>query len=330
MKKKLFAVVIILALFIGALARYMSEFKSATVFSMDTMITIKTTGNKKNLEYAKQEIERLDKIFNAYDKNSELYEINRFGGKKLSREMAEILNKSIEYSKLTDGNFDITLKNLKDLWDIGAENPKIPAENEIKEALFKTGMNNLEINDGKAVLSGGIQLDLGAVAKGYATDVISGGLKERGVKKFLLDLGGNIYAYSENKPLKIGIQNPFSTRGDTVCVLSISDAAVVSSGFYERNFKVGEKVYHHILDPKTGYPANSGVSQVTIVGKNAAACDAFSTAVAVSGLSLAQELYKNGQDFEYMVVAQNKIYMSKGLYSKLLEVQDGFEVVVQQ
>lgn len=327
MKKKLLAVMLIVVVCTGALIKYMSELKTITFFSMDTMMKVSLVGSNANLEFVKDETQKLDKIFNAYDKNSEIYELNALGKKKVSKDMVQILNKSVELSEETNGSFDITLKNLKDLWDINSENPRVPDDKKIKDALSKSGMENLEINDDNVTLKHGIQLDFGAVAKGYLTDVVANALKDRGVKKFLLDFGGNIYAYSTNKPLKIGIQNPYSTRGDTVCVLQVDDAAVVSSGVYERNFEIDGKVYHHILDPKNGYPAQSGISQVTIIGKDATMCDAYSTAIAVSGLELAKELKQKNNEFEYIVVSENTIYVSENILEKIIQIQDGFKVI---
>lgn len=328
MKKKLLMILTVAVLCVIISGKYASEMKSVTVFSMDTIMTVKTAGSRQNLKYAENEIERLDKIFNAYDSASELYKINASGGGKMSEDMQKAVGKATEYSENTEGSFDITLKTLKDLWNITAENPKIPENDEILNALEKCGIENVEISNDEITLKNDVQLDLGGIAKGYAADVLAEGLKSRNVKKFILDLGGNIYAYSENKPLKIGIQNPYKARGDTLCVLELKDGAVVSSGTYERNFEYKGKVYHHILDPKTGYPAESGISQVTIVGKNAALCDAYSTAMLVMGVEEAKKLYRNSGEFEYIIVSENKIFISGNLKDSVTEIAEGFELII--
>ncbi len=326
MKRKLFWIVITVVVCIFAVLNYFTELKSETFFAMDTVMSVKVTGSKKNLEFAEKEIKRLDKIFSSYDTTGELYTINKNNGGKASVEMAEILNKSKEFYEKTDGAFDISLKNLKDLWAIKAENPQVPENEEVKKALEKSGMHYLEFDGKKVALNGGIKLDLGGIAKGYATDVIAKGLKEKNVKNFILDLGGNIYGYSEKKPLNIGIQNPYGQRGDVLLTLEISDCAVVSSGAYERNFKVGDKVYHHILDPKTGYPADTGISQVTVVGKNSALCDAFSTAIFVMGREKAEKIYKNPDEFGYIIVESNDVFISKNLKDKVKNISSGFNI----
>ena len=328
MKRKLFLTVIIIALCVFAVVNYFSELKSETFYAMDTIMSVKTSGSKKNLEYAENEINRLDSVFNSYDSSGELYAINENGSGTMSVEMSEIVGLSMKYHEKTDGYFDITLKNLKDLWAIKSANPRVPEKEEIKKALEKSGMDKLEFYGNNITLNGGIQLDLGGIAKGYTADIIAKGLKERNVKRFILDLGGNIYACSKNKPFNIGIQNPYGQRGDVLLTLEIADSAVVSSGAYERNFKVGNKVYHHILDPKTGYPADTGISQVTVVGENSALCDAYSTAIFVMGREKAQKLYENSKEFEYIIVEDNNIFVSKNLKDTIKNVNEEFKVII--
>ena len=328
MKRKLFWIVLIIAVCVGFAINYINELKTVTVFSMDTIMTVKMSGSKKNLKWAESEIERLDKIFNVYDSESEIYRHNQSGSGKISKEMAEVLELSQKFSKDTYGCFDITLKNLKDLWTIKSANPKVPENEAVLQALEKTGMDNLEIEGEEVRLNNGIKLDLGGIAKGYATDVIVKGLKEKKVKKFILDLGGNIYGYSENKPLNIGIQNPYGQRGDVILTLEITDSAVVSSGGYERNFESDGKVYHHILDPKTGYPAETGITQVTVVGKNSALCDAYSTAIFVMGRENVEKLYEESGEFEYIIVENNNIFVSENLESKIKNVSEEFNLII--
>jgi len=328
MKRKLLWIALIAVVCVIVVINHFTELKSETIFAMDTVMNIKTTGSKKNIEYAEEEIKRLDKIFSSYDISSELYAINKNKGGKMSGEMTDIVGKSLDYYEKTEGAFDITLKNLKDLWAIKSENPRVPEEDEILKVLAETGIDKLTIEGDAITLSGNVQLDLGGIAKGYTTDVVVKGLKERNVKKFVLDLGGNIYGYSEKKPLTIGIQNPYGQRGDVLLTLEITDHAVVSSGAYERNFKIGNKVYHHILDPKTGYPANKGISQVTVVGKNAALCDAYSTAIFVMGREKAEKLYKESGEFEYIIVEDDNIFVSENLKEIIKNISDGFNVII--
>ena len=146
-------------------------------------------------------------------------------------------------------------------------------------------------------------------------------LKKEGAKKFVLNLGGNIYAYSLEKAVSIGIQEPFAQRGELLFTVKVNDNAVVSSGIYERYFEENGEIYHHIFDTKTGYPAKNGISQVTIVGKDATMCDAFSTAILAGGESLALKL-KERYDFGYIILSGKNLIKSDDV--EIFDIKDGY------
>ncbi len=309
MKKSLLILTLVIVLVLPIMSQ--KGYKEETFFSMDTVITLKIKGNKKLVDFAKDIIEKAHDDYSAYSENSEVSQLNKTG--ELAVDDTEIFKKAKEFYEATDGAFDPTVKPLTDLWNITGENPNVPEEADIKKALEKVGGDKLEINE-KVFLNDGAKLDLGGIAKGYATDKTVKMLKENNVKEFVLNLGGNIYAYSRKKPLNIGVQEPFSQRGELLFTLKISDNAVVSSGTYERFFEKDGKRYHHIFNAETGYPADNGISQVTIVGKDCSMCDAFSTAILVGGEKLALKL-KEKYDFEYII-----------LEGKTLTISDGIEI----
>ena len=316
MKKTLLAITLIIVILLPAL--FKSGYKEETFFAMDTIVTLKVKGDKNNLEKAQKIIEECHRDYNAYSKNSQVSLLNNTG--ELLTENTEIYQKASEYFYETEGAFDPTVKPLTDLWNITGENPKVPDENNIKDALENIGGEKLEIKD-KIYLKDGAKLDLGGIAKGYATDKTIKMLKENRVKEFVLNLGGNIYAYSENAPLTIGVQEPFSARGELLFTLKISDSAVVSSGTYERYFEENGKFYHHIFDTKTGYPSQSGISQVTVVGKDCTMCDAFSTAILTGGEKLALKL-REKYDFEYIILADKTLAVSDRI--EIFDIKDGY------
>lgn len=161
-----------------------------------------------------------------------------------------------------------------------------------------------------------MQLDLGAVGKGYTGDIIAGLLKEQGVASALLDIGGNIQM-AGTKPdgsrWRLGIQNPFGEG--SLGVLECGDGAVVTSGNYERYFIGGDgKQYGYIMDPATGYPAESGLASVSIIAKEGRLCDALSTAIYVMGLDKATGYWKENSGFEMLLVTdENEIYLTEGI-----------------
>ena len=316
MKKTLLIITLILVLVSPLLLN--GGYKEETFFAMDTVITLKVKGNKELLSEGKEIIEEIHKNYNAFDKKSQVSKLNETG--ELSEEDTKLFKRAKEFYLATSGAFDPTVKPLTDLWNIMAENPAVPDEKKIKSVLEKVSGDNLVTED-KVYLKNGAQLDLGGIAKGFATDKTVEMLKNAGCKDFVLNLGGNIYAYSEKKPLTVGVQEPFSQRGELLFTLNISDSAVVSSGTYERFFEENGKRYHHIFDPNTGYPAETGISQVTVIGKDCTMCDAFSTAILVGGEKLALKL-KEKYDFEYIILSGKNLITSNEI--EIFNLKEGY------
>lgn len=316
MKKFLFILTVVILI---ALPLFSGKgYKEETFFSMDTIITLKIDGNKSLLEKAKNKINEIHNTYNAYDENSEVSLLNT--KKEINPENDEIYKKSKEFFYATEGLFNPTVKPLTNLWNINGENPKVPEAEAISQTLEMVNGENLVIDE-KILLENNASIDLGGIAKGYATDKIVEMLKKEGAKKFVLNLGGNIYAYSPEKAVSIGIQEPFAQRGELLFTVKVNDNAVVSSGIYERYFEENGEIYHHIFDTKTGYPAKSGISQVTIVGKDATMCDAFSTAILVGGEELALKL-KEKYDFEYIILSGKKLIKSDDV--EIFDIKDGY------
>ena len=318
MKKTLLILTLVIVLTLPLVSQ--KGYKEETFFSMDTVITLKVKGDKKLLSKAKDVIEKSNDDYDAYQDNSKISQLNKTG--EIAVENTEIFSKAKEFYEATEGLFDPTVKPLTDLWNITGENPVVPEESQIKSALKKVNGENLVIKD-KVYLKDGARIDLGGIAKGFATDEAVKVLKEQGCENFVLNLGGNIYAYSKKKPLKVGVQEPFSERGELLYTLEINDAAVVSSGTYERCFQQDSKQYHHIFDTRTGYPSESGISQVTVVGKDCTMCDAFSTAILVGGEELARKLQKK-YDFQYIIVSDKALRISSGI--EIFDLKNGYVV----
>ena len=318
MKKFLFILTVIILLTVPYLSG--SGYKEETFFSMDTVITLKIDGDKKLLEKAKNKIIEIHNTYNAYGENSEISLLNT--KKEINPENNEIYEKSKELFYSTNGYFDPTVKPLTDLWNINGENPKVPSAKTVSETLEMVNGENLIVQD-SVILKNNASIDLGGIAKGYATDKVVELLKKEGAEKFVLNLGGNIYAYSPEKAVSIGIQEPFAQRGQILFTVKINDGAVVSSGTYERYFEENDNIYHHIFDTKTGYPSKSGISQVTIIGKDSAMCDAFSTAILAGGEELALKLKEN-YDFEYIILQGKMLIKSKDV--EIIGLNDEYRV----
>ncbi|MBE7049663.1 MAG: FAD:protein FMN transferase [Ruminococcaceae bacterium] len=265
---------------------------SRTVMVMDTVATIECYGDnaKEACDKAISEIQRIELLFSPWIETSEIYKINKtahLSPVKTDPEVFKVLERCIEVSEITGGAFDITLKPLKDVWNMKSESPKVPSKEEIDEALSICGYENLVLKDGcVSFKKEGMALDLGGAVKGYAADRAAEVIKKAGVKNALIDIGGNVYALGESpkkREWKIGLQHPAKDRGEYFETIELSDKTCVTSGSYERYFEQDGKVYHHIMDPKTGYSADSGLVSVSVVGKSSFEADMASTAAFVMG-----------------------------------------------
>ena len=206
----------------------------------------------------------------------------------ISKDLAALLSKGLTITRESNGAFDIAIAPLTSLWDFTAENPKVPDDTDIQNALPLCSSDGVTINGQDITLpSDGIQFDVGAIAKGYIADRLKDFLVKKGVNSAIINLGGNVLCIGskpDGTPFKVGIQKPFADRSETEAVMDITGKSVVSSGIYERCFKQDGKLYHHILNPKTGYPYDNGLISVTIISEQSVDGDALSTTCFALGL----------------------------------------------
>ena len=243
------------------------------------------------LEQAEERVKDLEKLCSVTDENSEIYAINHSGGENVhvSPETAELLDFSLDISEVTNGALDCTMYPFLTEWGFTTGNYKIPTDQKISELLENTGYEKIDLNENNVTVPKNMQIDLGAVGKGYTGDLIVDILQENGIDSALLDLFGNIQTIGtkpDGTDWKLGLRSPFDEG--SFATLEISDCAVITSGGYERYFTGDDgETYWHILDPTTGKPAHSGLVSVTIVGKEGRLCDALSTSLFVMGLDKA-------------------------------------------
>ena len=299
---------------------HQNEPQSKSFFAMDTYMTMTVYGENAEdiLDQAEERVIELEKMWSVTNENSEIYAVNHSGGASvvISDETAELLDFSLDISDLTNGALDCTMYPILTEWGFTTSDYKIPTDERISKLLKNIGYEKVKLDENSVVIPEDMQIDLGAVGKGYIGDIITEILKENGIDSALLDLGGNIRTIgtkSDGTKWKLGLRSPFDEG--SFATLEVSDGAVITSGGYERYF-VGEdgETYWHILDPETGKPAHSGLVSVTIVGKEGKLCDALSTSIFVMGLDKAAELWKQRDDFEMVLVTEDgKIYLTEGL-----------------
>lgn len=271
---------------------YDSHTKSAV--AMDTVVTAKTYGkNTASLnETVISIIKQLDSTISRYDENSLVYKLNE--EKSLaSNDISNLISMCSKVSLESDGVFDITVTSLSDLWGIGTENERIPKESEIKKALQNVGYQKIWSNNGTVSLGENQSVDLGAVGKGYACDLVYEYLSKTDIDGAVVSVGGSILAYGKRNAAgdkwRVALKHPREENAFLGTIL-IESGFVSTSGDYERYFEKDGKRYHHILNAKTGYPADSGLISVTVICKNGALSDALSTACFILGEDSAKEL----------------------------------------
>ena len=227
---------------------------------------------------------------------------------EVSSDTREIIDRSIYYSEISGGKFDITVCELSNLWDF--ENQIIPSKDEIAEALKNIDYQSIEIN-GNMVNLNGKKIDLGAVAKGYIADRLLEYFKEKGVTEGIINLGGNVLVFG--KEYNVGIQTPFE-ESEVSAVLKLKDKSAVTSGIYQRYIEKDGVIYHHILDKETGYGVENDLLSVTIIGDSSFDCDALSTVCFLIGKEQGTELIESLSGYEAVFIDKNgELILTSGL-----------------
>ena len=272
-----------------------------TIYDMEGMSEDKAAGI---IDQAFAEIREYENMLSRTVEGSDVYRINHADGKstEVSVETLDVIHTGLLMAELSGGKFDITVGALTDLWKFTSDNPSVPEDQEIRKALETVGYENITMKGNEVGLSDSeTRLDLGGVAKGYIADKTGEYMEAQGVTKAIINLGGNITAIGEKEedtPWTIGIERPYSDRSEIVGSIKVSDKTVVTSGIYERQFVEDGVRYHHVLDPQTGYPAETDLEAVTItaVKGNSGFCDSLSTACLILGKEKAHRLVLKLQD----------------------------------
>lgn len=322
-KKRIIAVsFLILAFLLVFLFLYQQKMKSqepisATAFKLNTVVTITIYDSQDTslLDDALALCDHYEEIFSRTKKSSELYQLNQGllprseDGFSISSDLEALIQSGLSYSELSQGAFDISVEPVSSLWDFTSGEKVVPPENQIQDALSLVNYKNVKVKNGSlSFQQEGMGLDLGAIAKGFISDKIKEFLVSKGVKSATINLGGNVLCIGskpDKTPFRIGIQKPFADRNETAAVVNITDKAVISSGIYERYFEKEGKIYHHILNPKTGYPCETSLISVTIIADHGVDGDGLSTACFALGLEKGMELINTLSDVQAVFITDD-------------------------
>lgn len=285
---------------------------SKDIFAMDTYMTVTAYGkNAENgVNKAVDEINRLETVLSAEKQESDIYKLNETGSGTLSTDTKDIVSKALEINKTTNGAFDISIYPLMVKWGFTTQKYNVPSKNEISKLLKNVDSSKIIFDEksGNIKLKENMKIDLGGIAKGYTSSRVMQVFKECGVTSGLVSLGGNVQALgtkTDGTAWQIAIENP-DKSSDYIGVVSVKDKAVITSGGYERYFEKNGKTYHHILDPETGYPAESGLKSVTIVSDDGTLADALSTSLFVMGKEKALDYWREHKnEFDTVLVEDN-------------------------
>ncbi len=292
------------------------------LFAMDTYMTLTAYGDQAEeaVDQAAEEIKRLDSALSTGDEDSQVSKLNVNGGGSLTEDTKYLFEKSMDLYESTDGLFDIAIYPVMEAWGFPTQDYKVPDKTELQNLLALTDASKIRYKEEENSLSfeeEGMKIDFGGIAKGYTSSRIMKIYKDLGVTSGLVNLGGNVQALGtkpDGSKWKVGIQDP-EGKEDYLGTLSIKDQAVITSGGYERYFEEDGKTYHHIIDPRTGYPADSGLISVTIVSSDGTLADGLSTSLFIMGKDKAIAYWRDhSQEFDGILETEDgTLYVTEGI-----------------
>lgn len=304
--------------------------------AMDTVIAFRAEGRgaQEAVQQAQSEIFSLEALLSRTRETSQVSALNQAAGAEVevSGPLWQLLKAAKEYCEVTNGMFDVTIAPVCDAWGFTSENRRVPDAAELEQMLKLVDSGRIRVSEGRAALGEGQSVDLGGIAKGYVSDLMLDLYTRYDIVRGTVSLGGNVYVKGTKEDgsfWKVGIQDPQDPENSTlVGMVGLQDAFAVTSGGYQRYFEDSGKVYHHIINPATGYPAQSGLTSVTVIAParrtedgaagNGTMCDALSTALFVMGEERALEFWRSGElEFELILVTDdNRVVVTSGIWEQ--------------
>ena len=319
---------------------------TAQIFAMDTVMEVAAYGPKaeKAVQETEGRIKALENQLSRTKADSDVSRVNHNGTTPttgLTYGMRALLPAALEYRDATNGAFDITIAPVMDAWGFTGDSFRVPEQSELDTLLKKVNSDAIQMlgsPSDSVTLGEGQAIDLGGIAKGYTSDCVEAVFYDHEIENGKISLGGNVFVLGtkpDGSDWRVGIKDPRNESG-LAAILSLRDAYAITSGGYERYFEENGKTYHHIIDPATGYPADSGLLSVTVVADangpdqewvlpgNGTMCDAFSTALFVMGEEQALDFWRNGgYDFDLVLVTEDgRVVITAGLADRFEEVKD--------
>lgn len=274
---------------------------------MGTFVEV-TSPDKKAVDIAFAEIKRIENLLSKYDPDSEVAKLNKSARLIVSSDTFYVIKKAKDFWLISNGAFDITVSPLMDLWGFTDKRYYLPTDEEIKSVLNLVGSDKIILHEGDNVIEfslANMQIDLGAIAKGYAVDCAIKRLIKEGIRSCLINAGGDIYCLGDRfgRPWKVAIRDP--RRKGISDYLELKDEAIATSGDYEQYFIEKQRRYSHIFNPKTGYPADSGLLSVTVIASDCLTADALATSIFVLGKEKGRALLEKFPEVKVKIIEKN-------------------------
>ena len=293
----------------------------AEVLAMDTVMTLTVYGQSAErgaeiLQKAAARIDELEGLLSVADENSEIYRANHSGGAAvpLSDDARQLLAGALDLCASTNGALDVTIYPVVRAWGFTTGDYQVPEAAALEKLLPQVDYSGVALSGGTLTLPEGMELDLGAVAKGYAGDQLMALFAAEGVTAAIVSLGGNVQTLGsrpDGSPWRVALQDP---DGGYAAVLEVADRAVITSGGYQRYFERDGETYIHIIDPSTGRPARTGLASVTVVADSGVIGDGLSTALFVMGREKAEACWRERRDFDFVLLAEDgSVVITEGL-----------------
>ncbi|MEE0944400.1 MAG: FAD:protein FMN transferase [Clostridia bacterium] len=320
-----FIIIAVAVLLLGREKTYSREIYG----TFDTVCSISIHSTSDTTSEYEQLLRKLDSELNAHNANSIIGRLNSGETVTLEPEITDFLCTAVSYTNMLSDYFDITVNPVVESWAKAEDAKELPADIPDKLKLLGADCINIDIDNNTAqITENGASITLGAIAKGYAANVIADKLRQNGISSGIINLGGNVYALGkkpDGSDWNIAVSDP-ENNAQSALTVKCTDKAVVTSGEYERYFDLNGKHYHHIIDPKTGHPSESGLSSVTVIDRDAELCDVLSTAIFVAGLEKSKSIIDKFC-VDAILIENNNIYYTDGLSDKLELNNEKFTLV---
>ncbi len=335
-RQKILGIGLCLVFLIGGISyiKYQEEQKSCTkqLFAMDTFMSFTAYGKncEKAVDAAIDEVERLDALLSTGKETSEVSRINAAGGGEVSEDTAVILQEAMEVYQRTEGLFDVSIYPLMELWGFPSQEYHVPTREELLEVLSLVNASKIAFDGTYIKLLEGQRIDFGGIAKGYTSARVMDVFQEYGIHSGMVTLGGNVQVLNkklDGSKWQVAIRDP-EHEGKILGVLGVENQAVITSGGYERYFEEDGETYIHILNPRTGYPADKDLISVTVISEDGMLADALSTSLYLMGREEAVSYWERyGEEFEMVLVTEKgEILVTEGICEEF-ETEEEYLVI---